>query len=230
MKVGIIGAGAMGSIFAYFFYKANMDTVLFEKDSTACANLKDGLNVTITDNSVNVKIPVSDQPDVLKDCNVVFIFVKTYDTENAMKKISSGINKNTIVVTLQNGIGNKEILAKYISADRIVYGSTSIGATKVSGNSVRLGGMGDIVIGGSKKEAVSVVESVLKQAGLNVIVTDKPEEAIWKKAIINAAINPLGAILGIPNGEIIKNEHSKALQEQLVKEAVESANSTGLIV
>jgi 2-dehydropantoate 2-reductase len=228
MKVGIVGAGAMGSIFAYFFNKANISTVLFEKDSNIIKNMKDGLKILADSKTENIKVEVGDNPLVLKDCETIFIFVKIYDTEEAVQKIAPGIDKKTIIVSLQNGIGSKEILAKYIQEERIVYGSTSIGATRINSNSVRLGGMGDIVIGGSKKESVAAVGRILKEAGLNVIITVNPDEAIWKKAIINAAINPLGALLGVPNGEIVKNEYSRTLQEKIVREAVEVANSIGL--
>jgi 2-dehydropantoate 2-reductase len=231
MKVGIVGAGAMGSIFTYFFNKANMDIALLEKDSNAIKNMKNGLNVLVDNKTENIKIEVSDNPLILKDCEIIFIFVKTYDTEEAIKEISSGItgkDKKSIVVSLQNGIGSKEIIAKYIPEDRIVYGSTSIGATRVDSRTVRLGGIGDIVIGGSEREAVAVVETKFKEAGLNVIVTGNPDAAIWKKAIINAGINPIGALLGVSNGEIIDNEYSRKLQERIVREAVEVANTIGL--
>jgi 2-dehydropantoate 2-reductase len=231
MKVGIVGAGAMGSIFAYFFNKANIGTAFFEKDSNVIKNMKSGLSITADNKTENIKVNVGDNPLVLNDCEIIFIFVKTYDTEEAVKKIVSEISapdKKSIIVSLQNGIGSKEIIAKYIPEERIVYGSTSIGATRVNSNTVRLGGMGDIVIGGSKKESVAVVGRILKEAGLNVIITVNPDEAIWKKAIINAGINPLGALLGVPNGEIVKNEYSRMLQEKIVREAVEVANSIGL--
>jgi 2-dehydropantoate 2-reductase len=231
MKVGIVGAGAMGSIFTYFFYKANISTTIFEKDKNTIKNIKNGLKLVIGDETENIKIEVSDNPLILIDCEIIFIFVKTYDTEEALKIIASVITereKKSIIVTLQNGIGSIEKISKYISKDRIVYGSTSIGATRVNNNTVKLGGMGDIVIGGVNKDAVSAVENVFKKCRLNVLVTDKPDTAIWKKAIINAAINPIGALLGIPNGDIVKNEYSRDLQEKIVREAVEVADSMGL--
>jgi len=231
MKVGIIGAGAMGSIFAYFFSKADIETTLLEKDKNIIRNIQNGLNVEAGDEKKTIKINASDDPSVLMDCGIIIIFVKTYNTEDAIKKIMPVIgngNNKSIIVSLQNGIGSKEIIAKYISEDRIVYGSTSIGATRVNTNTVILGGMGDIVIGGSNKEAVTIAENIFKSARLNVTVAENPDEAIWKKAIVNAGINPIGALLGVPNGDIIKNEFSSKLQERIVKEAVDVAMSIGL--
>lgn len=231
MKVGIVGAGAMGSIFAYFFSKADTDAVFLEKDKNIINNIRDGLHVVAGEKTENIEIDISDDPMVFVNCGIIIIFVKTYDTEEAIKKLMPAIGKDkskSIIVSLQNGIGNKEIIAKYIPEDRIVYGSTSIGATRVNNNTVRLGGMGDIAIGSKNKEAVGIAESVFKSAGINVVIAGNPDEAIWKKAIINAGINPIGALLGLPNGEIVKNEFSKKLQERIVKEAVDVAGSIGL--
>ncbi len=227
MKIGIVGAGAMGSMFANFFQQANINTVLFEKNAYLLANLKQGLTIILDDKKLKIKLDIGDDPKLLSGCNIIFIFVKSYDTEEAIKKISSGIDQHTIIATLQNGLGNKEIIARYIPEKKIVYGSTSIGATRVDNNTVRLGGMGNIVIGG-KNEPVKIVEGVLKKAGLDVAITNNADAAIWKKAIINAGINPLGALLEIPNGKIISNEFTKNIQEFIVREAVKTALPLGL--
>ena len=72
------------------------------------------------------------------------------------------------------------------------------------------------------------MEDILKKANLDVTVVDDPDIAVWKKAIINAGINPLGALLEIPNGGIISNAYSKRIQEQIVREAVNVALSIGI--
>ncbi|MFH0976891.1 MAG: 2-dehydropantoate 2-reductase [Spirochaetota bacterium] len=228
MKIGIVGAGAMGSIFAYFFHKADINLTFFEKNNDIIKNIGSGLNVILGDDTVNIKIDIGNNPLILKGCQIIIIFVKTYDTEDAVKEIAPEIDKTSIIVSLQNGIGSKDIIAKYIHEDRIVYGSTSIGATRVNGNTVRLGGMGDVVIGGADKEAVAIAGSVLKKAGLKVNVSVNPEEVVWKKAIINAGINPLGALLGVPNGKIIESEYGRNLQENIIREAVNVAAKIGL--
>lgn len=228
MKVGIIGAGAMGSIFSYFFYKAKIDVVLFEKDNKTIINLNNGIDIIKDDKIEEIYICVDSKLEILKECEIVFLFVKSYDTDEAIRGVLSAINNDCIIVSLQNGIGNKEIIAKNIPEDRIVYGSTSIGAARTEDGSIRLGGMGNIVIGGSSVKAVKSVEEILKMAGLDVTVSDNPETVIWKKAIINAGINPIGALLDISNGSILKNEYAKKIQEELVKEAVAVALSVRL--
>lgn len=228
MKTGIVGAGAVGSIFSYFFRKMNIESVCYEKNSEVVKEIKKGLNVVINDTADVIAIDIHDRPDVLAGCGIIFLFVKSYCTADAIIDIKDKIDKDSIVVTLQNGIGNMEKVAEQIPAERIVYGSTVLGATKVDANTVRLGGMGNVVIGGDDGRAVRAVEVLLLSAGLDVQVTANPEIAVWKKTIINAGINPLGALLRIPNGMIIKNEHSLKLQQALVREAVNVANAMGI--
>lgn len=230
MKVGIVGAGAMGTIFYYIFRGVDIDTVLLARNSEAVSKIKQGLNVIVDDKTETVSADIDKNPNILKGCSIIFLFVKSYSTEEAMKGIKDFIDSDSIIVTLQNGIGNREVIAKFILEERIVYGSTSIGATKIDANTVRLGGMGNNIIGGASREALKSVEDVLKKANLDVQVTDDPDTAIWKKAIINAGINPLGALLSISNGLIVGNEYSTRLQEEIVREAVNVASSMGVIL
>lgn len=226
--VGIIGAGAMGCLFAWFFERAGITPAVYEKNRDTAALLKKGLDVTAGPDRKRVLLSVSDGPDILKGCRILFLFVKSYATEAAAADLAGAVDGDSIIVTLQNGIGNMEVLAEYFPGERIVYGSTSIGAYKPAPGAVVLGGMGDITIGGQNSFAVREVESLFIKAGLGAAVTDRPDMAVWKKAIVNAGINPLGAILGVPNGALIENDHARAIQELLVKEAVAVARAAGL--
>jgi 2-dehydropantoate 2-reductase len=228
MKIGIIGAGAMGSIFAFFFKRMNIETVLFEKNPEILASYQKRVEIIIDDRVHEFNFDISDNPQILSNCDIIFIFVKSYHTEEAVKQIHKYINTNCIITTLQNGLGNKEKISKYIQADNIVYGSTSIGATKLDNNKIRFGGMGNITIGGQDSEAVKTVKNALELASLNTTVTENPDLAVWKKAIINAGINPIGALLEIPNGRILSNEFTSRIQDRIIKEAVMTAISLGL--
>jgi 2-dehydropantoate 2-reductase len=109
-----------------------------------------------------------------------------------------------------------------------VYGTTTIGGYKEGPSTVVLGGMGEIVIGGSDEIALDLVNSVLRTAGLDVHITPTPGEAVWKKAVINAGINPLGALTGLENGKLLENEHLSALQESLIRECAAVAMTEGI--
>ncbi len=228
MKTGIVGAGAMGSLFAYFFKRAGISAVIYERNAVAVNRIKSGLYVILGGQRLGIDIEISEKPDVLNACGSVFLFVKSYSTDEAVRNIAPYLSSDCILVTLQNGIGNKDIIAGFIPEERIVYGSTIIGATKVDENTVSHGGSDEVIIGGKNSDSVDKIKALLDLAGLAVTISYSPEEAVWKKAIINAGINPIGALLGIPNGKIIDNEYTRSIQEAVIREAVAVSAAHGL--
>ena len=228
MKAGIVGAGAMGCLFEFFFHRAGIDSALYESNRQMAHILKSSLNVR-HGNIIEIIRPVIDStPAVLQDSDIIFLFVKSYSTDIAVRDILHILRDDTILVSLQNGLGNREILLKHLPPERVVFGSTSIGAHKTDEITVVLGGMGETLLGGENPEAVGKVAALLEEAGLSVDQTDQAGRAIWKKVIINAGINPLGGVLNLENGKILGTPHAFQLQERIVREAVQAANREGM--
>lgn len=227
-KTGIIGAGAMGSIFAYFFNKAGIPTVLYEKIPSVVEKMSSGLNVVVGGSTERIAVEVSADPSVLRPCDIVFLFVKSHSTRDAAREVKAHLSPTSLVVTLQNGIGNMEALLEFFPEDRVVYGSTFIGANKVDERTVAYGGSVDIAFGGKDRRSCERVLDIFRRAGLSARIDPNPDVTVWKKAIINAAINPLGALLDIPNARILEIEEAKLLQEALAGEAVAVARRRGL--
>jgi len=229
MKAGIIGAGSLGSLFAHYFHDHLIDFVIYEKNIDVVQDIeKNGLTFTKGTTSKIIKPLISSSPEILADAEIIFLFVKSYSTVDALENISNHINKNCIIVSLQNGLGNIEEISKYINQERIVYGTTTMGAAKSSLSTVVSGGSGIINIGGAENGHVLKVHHLLNSAGLNSYTVNDPVFFLWHKAVINAGINPIAAILGIPNGEILNNKYASMLQEIIVKEAVDSASANNI--
>ncbi len=226
-KIGIIGAGAMGCLHAAFFVKAGLDTYIYENDPAVVDSLREGIMV-LSDKPETVSVRTSSDPAVIGECSTVFLFVKSHATDSAMKEAAHRIRNGAIVVSLQNGLGNVEKIREYVPAERIVFGTTSMGASKKDPRTLVPGGAGTIIIGGRNHSAVRTVFGILVHSSLNVTMTDDPETAIWKKAIVNAGINPLGAILGLPNGKLVEIPEILKLQELIVVEAVSAAAAHGI--
>ncbi len=229
MTIGIIGAGAMGSLYSSYFYRGGLKTVIYENDPAIVEAMQKGITLLTTPPEV-LPIPVSGDIGILSECAAVFLFIKSHATEKAVQDISGSLAEDAIVVSLQNGIGNYEKIREFFPAERIVYGTTSMGATKKDAGSVVPGGAGTVIIGGHNMAAVRTVYGVLVHCAINVVITDDPASALWKKAIVNAAINPLGALLGVPNGSLVENDESLKLQEIIVDEAVQAATAAGISV
>ena len=138
------------------------------------------------------------------------------------------MNGNSIIVSLQNGLGNVEEIMKIIEPERVVYGTTTFGAAKTSFSTVVAGGSGVVNIGGVDGGHVMKVHHLLNSADLNSYTVDDPDLFLWNKAVINAGINPIAAILGISNGEILTNSYASTLMEKIIMEAVNTANANNI--
>jgi len=229
MKAGIIGAGALGSLFAHIFSEHNISTVLYELNENTVSEIKSkGITLVKGDVSTNIKPQISSSPGILADCEITFLFVKSYSTAEAVKSVSGYLKKNSILVSLQNGLGNVEDIREYIDPGRIVYGTTTMGAAKPFLSEVVAGGSGVINIGGDHESNVKSVHELLVSAGLDSHIVSDPGMYLWQKAIINAGINPIAAILNIPNGGIISDSYAATLQENIIREAVASAQANNI--
>jgi len=229
MKAGIIGAGALGSLFAHYFHEHLIDFVIYEKNKEIVTDIqKNGLTLLKGGTSKMITPIINSSPEVLSDSQIIFLFVKSYSTGEALQDVSTYINKDSIIVSLQNGLGNIDEIRKFIEPGRIVYGTTTIGSAKSSMSTVVSGGSGIINIGGAESGNVQRIHHLLNSASLNSYTVDDPDYYLWHKVVINAGINPIAAILGIPNGEILTNRYASMLQEKIVWEAVNSATANNI--
>lgn len=224
MKTGIVGAGALGSLFAHYFHEHLINAVIYEKDADTVSRITDeGLTLIRGESRKTIRPVIDSTPEILSESEIIFLFVKSYSTASAVNDIVPFIKKDAFIVSLQNGLGNIEIIREHFEPERIVYGTTTIGAAKDSASTVISGGTGIINIGGTGEGQVIKTEHLLNRAGLNPYTVADPDYYLWHKAIINAGINPIAMILGITNGDILKNSHAMKLQENIIREAVDSA-------
>ncbi len=230
MKAGIIGAGALGSLFAAFFSKSGVDYSIYEIDRNTADAVKNGLTLISGDSSETFSPEIDTSPEILCNCDIIFFFVKSYSTGEAAAAVQDYLKSDAIIVSLQNGIGNFETIAEHINEERILYGITTIGASKDNASTVRFGGAGAIEFGGQSKEAIVRLSSMLHLAGIDFTVTETPATSVWQKAIINAGVNPIAAILSITNGEILDNPYSMKLQEMIIREGTAAAQAAGIIL
>ncbi|MFQ6128949.1 MAG: ketopantoate reductase family protein, partial [Thermoplasmata archaeon] len=156
----------------------------------------------------------------------IFLTVKSYDTKNAMGELSN-LEESCTIVTFQNGIGNLEAIEEF--ASRIIGGTTSHGATLRGPGEVLHAGIGDTIIGnyrGVLRETLDLLAGELTACRMETQVSENLMGEIWAKAIVNAGINPLTAILRAKNGYLLRNPRVTRILEQGCLEAIEVANAS----
>jgi len=224
MKVQIMGAGALGCLFGYFIQKAGYNVVFVARGRQYKA-LKNKLKVSGLIND-EIKVNVKDKPE---DADITFVTVKAYDTENVAKllrKINCGI-----VCSLQNGIGNEEILQRYLK--NVLGGVTTYASNLIEYGHIEFAGEGVTYIGsldGEITEDVLTVVEVLKSSKINAEIVNNIREKIWLKAVINSVINPITALCKVRNGKIIDIPELWKIAEELAKEGENIMKALGFNV
>ena len=233
MKIVIVGAGAMGCLFAGLLARAGHELILFEKNpdrvhAIRCSGIsieQDGGGIQAPMAAVYSDIAPAGTADLL------LLLVKAYDTGHAVQACLPAIGPATTVLTLQNGLGNIEAISRYVPQSQILAGTTAQGATLLGHGRVRYAGQGETVIGALAPEAISraeAVRDVFRNCGIPTVVSSHITAALWTKLLVNAGINALTAILQIQNGMVGSQEQVHAVMRRAVLEGAEIAARLGI--
>jgi len=233
MKISMIGAGAMGSLFGGRLSLAGHAVVLYDVFREHVERIQsDGLAIEdAASGEVVISRPVaSADPASVRGSDVLVIFVKSTATEQAAEEFVPFASRDTIVLTLQNGLGNEAIIRKHFGAARTAAGVTSQGATFLGPGRIRHAGKGPthMAMADGHSEKLNVLAEALGAAGFETHVEKDVTGLVWSKLVINVGINALTAITGRPNGMLLESEEIKAIMADLVAEAVAVAGVRGI--
>lgn len=224
MKIAIIGPGALGCLFAACLkQKAKEEVWLIDRSPERAKEIADtGIRVEGLSGSFTAKVDVTADPKDIGTCDLVIICVKSYSTEEACRQAKELVGEDTAVLTLQNGIGNVQVMNDHFGSERVIAGITNHGATLLGIGSVRHAGKGDTIIGKADKRlsgSLKSISGVLTKAGFETKISKDIDSVIWGKLIINVGINALTAITRLANGRLIEREEPRELLRGAVQEA-----------
>jgi len=165
--------------------------------------------------------------------DIVIIMVKSPDTQEATKRVKHCVGTRTLVISLQNGLGNVEVIKKVLGktyAGNVAGGTTAQGATLLCPGIVRHAGRGVTVLEKSTRREIQVnaLGKALVRAGLPVKLVGDLAPWTWSKLVINSAINPLGAVFGVPNGELARIPAYRLLLGLVARESAQVARAAGI--
>jgi len=227
MKFLIVGPGAMGLLFSSRLKMIGEDVFLldYKKERADYLN-RNGIKVEGIRGSSHVYVPVitKEEIDFLPD--FVMIFVKSYSTRSAAYEIKDAIGEDTCILTLQNGVGNIEVLGEVLKK-KVYGGITAEGATLISTGHIKHAGSGDTIIGPVSEKTI-LLKEILNRAGFKTDVRDDVDSFIWGKLLINVGINALTAITRLKNGMIFQIEETRKIMKCAVKEAMEVVEKKGI--
>lgn len=232
MKTAIIGAGAMGSLFGALLSETSADIHLIDvwKEHVDTIS-KSGLCVEREGQTRLIQVKALSDPGRIGPVDLVIIFVKSTATDAAARTAAKLMGPGSLVLTLQNGLGNADTLSKVIDPPKIVVGTTSHGATVLGPGKIRHAGIGPTIIGmwagGDPAPACRIAE-FFSAAGIETETDEDIQSVVWNKLLINVGINAITALTGIKNGQILDLEATCDLCRAAVTEAMAVAREKGL--
>ena len=225
MKISVIGSGAMGSLYGGMLALSGNDVILYDinVEHINAVSTK-GLIIEELEKEGERRVHpgATTDPAAAADSEILIVFVKSTATETVARQFAPLVSSEATVITLQNGVGNEEILRKHFGEDRTAAGVTSQGATFLGPGKIRHAGSGPthLCMSSRKNEKLKSFVSALNKAGFETRIEENIENLIWSKLIINVGINALTALTGLHNGNLLDYSELKEIMKELVNEAV----------
>ena len=234
MKIAVIGAGAMGSLFGALLAEGGHKVWLCDIWQDHINALKqNGLKIEREGETRTVRLNAASDPRQIGESELVLIFVKSTQTQSAAQSAALLADRNGWVMTLQNGMGNAEIIAEHTPSNRVLAGTTSHGATMLKAGSIRHAGAGPTTVGmwagGAKEFQIArKIADQFTQAGIETAAVEAVRPVIWDKLLVNVGINAITALTGIKNGQILDLESTREISRVAVEEAAAVAQAQGI--
>lgn len=232
MKIAVLGAGAMGCLYGGTLAEIGNDVSFIDVDPTQVDAInKRGIKLTTNEKGTRI-IPAKAYfaKDLDEEFDLLILFTKTIHSRAALESIKHILSKDITVLTMQNGLGNKELIEEFVDESQIIIGMTGFPADNKGPAEVESHGSsftGIIDANGTITERTIQIGNEITKAGLNCKVTEEVFQFIWEKVSFNAAVNSLTTVTQLIQGHMADNG-GRNLAYKVAKEGIEVANKKGI--
>lgn len=232
MRIGIVGVGSLGALLGGLLMEGGFDTVLIERDKDHADYIgENGLRLEGVSGDRTLRPQIVSEPQDAGTVDLCIVAVKSYDTASTLPTLGTLLSSQGVILTLQNGIGNYEVLEAAFP-NRVLLGATTMGAMALGKGTFRHTGFGHTRLGeadGIVRERTLEVGRILERMnGGPVDVVENAIGCVWSKLIINAAINAPATLLRVRNGDLPKTEGGLELIHTIVEECMTVVKSKGI--
>jgi len=215
MKIAVVGCGALGSFYGAMLCRMGQDVHFLLRSDYEMVRQK-GVSIRSIDGDFQVQPKCARTPDEIGACDVVLIGLKTTANGQFPKLLPPLVGPHTVVVTLQNGLGNEEQLARLFPAEQILGGLCFVCLNRVAPGVIHHTAHGRIVLGEFKQppqERTRKLATLFGRAGVACDITDNLARTHWEKLVWNVPFNGLG-VAGIVGYEALINRQSAISNQQ----------------
>jgi 2-dehydropantoate 2-reductase len=233
LKIAILGAGALGCAIGATLTEGGHETWLIDRSTAHVEAMRmHGLRVDDTHGSRQVAVRATTQPDEVGAAEVVIVLVKSFHTDAAIRGASALVGPETVVLSLQNGLGHEDILADAVGRERVLAGKTYVGGVLRGAGHIESGVAGKhTIIGeldGRVTERVQRIADAFNRAGLGTQVSDNIVGTMWDKLLVNVATGALTGITSLTYGQLYDEPLLKATALAAIAEAIAAAQAAGV--
>jgi 2-dehydropantoate 2-reductase len=228
MSLLIAGTGALACLFAAKLIRSGNEVIMMGSWKEGLDSLRRyGVRILDLDGSIHgYPVKVMDSEECKGGYLQSLVLVKSWQTERVAKQLKNCLSADGIVLTMQNGLGNDEILKAILNPERVALGVTTVGARMLEPGYVQFTGDGMIHLGSHPH--IADLAGLLGKAGFQVQLVSDPAMVVWGKLVINAAINPLTTLLRVTNGELLERHTARELLAEAASEAASVAAMLGV--
>ncbi len=221
----LVGTGALSTLFAARLSEAGHRVSMLGTWRDGLQALSEnGARITEADgNERTFRVHATSDLNKVKGMKHAIVLAKSWQTKRVADQLKGILAPDGIALTLQNGLGNRERLSRNLGAGRVALGITTTGATLLGPGHVKTGGEGIISL--EQNPALAPLEAVLRSSNFNLQVVADARSLVWGKLVINAAINPLTALLRVPNGELLNHPWARKAMSALARETARVAEA-----
>jgi 2-dehydropantoate 2-reductase len=236
VKICFIGAGALGSTIGGTLAKGGADVRLIDPFQ-AHVDAINAHGLRMLEAGVEKSVKVTACTSVAKvgtAADLVIVLVKSYHTRNAIRAAAPIIGPDTVVMSLQNGLGHEDILAEEVGRDRVIAGKTYVGGVLLAPGHVRAGVVGkETIIGeldGTISSRAQRIAASLNAAGILTRLSENIIGTMWDKLFINVAGGGLTAITGLTCGGLYALPVLEDCALAAIAEAIAVAQAAGVAI
>lgn len=231
MKIAVIGAGAMGSIYGGHLSLHN-EVYLVDTNQAVVDHLNaNGLTLQENGEEVVYHPNAVVSTKEIGEVDLIILFVKALFSKAALSGNKNLIGDHTYVMTLQNGSGHEDILSEFVKEDHIIIGTTEDNGAVLGLGHIRHGGAGRTNVGmlvEDKEGFLPKLKEAFDDCGFDVLIHENIQQLIWDKLFTNVSLSALTGVLQVDMGFIAANAHAWTMTQRLVHEAVAVATAMGL--
>ncbi|CAG4931372.1 ketopantoate reductase family protein [Acidithrix sp. C25] len=235
ISVCVVGAGALGSAFAALLFDSGCEVTLLCRRSEQAKEINEnGLTINIDSQTKVSMVRATADSREIPVADLIIILVKSRQTRGAIQSVLGVVGGKSSVLTIQNGLGNEEILAEVVGVDKVLSARTYVGSARN-----HLGQFGvtiqnrETVIGETDGRITPRLEKIARtfdDAGLMTVISNNIVGTIWDKLLVNLATGALSAITRLAYGDLYEIEEVQRSAFEIITEGINLADAAGISI